>query len=66
MARIHRCNDCGNDLPGNWRPIATRTVEAICPECALRYMKTRSVRRAVLEQYREHKNPDNLPQTNAS
>ena len=48
MAVQNRCAECKNPLPPNWRPVATRTVQVICPECAVRHMKTKSGRRAAL------------------
>jgi Zn finger protein HypA/HybF involved in hydrogenase expression len=48
MAVQNKCSECKNPLPPNWRPVATRTVQVVCPECAVRHMKTKSGRRAAL------------------
>ncbi|MCW8132673.1 MAG: hypothetical protein KIS92_20165 [Planctomycetota bacterium] len=48
MAVKHKCTECGNPLPPNWRPVGTRTVQAVCPDCAVKHMKTISTRRKAL------------------
>lgn len=48
MAVKHKCSECGNPLPASWRPVGTRTVQAVCPDCAVKHMKTVSGRRKAL------------------
>ncbi|GMV80351.1 MAG: hypothetical protein AMXMBFR7_15350 [Planctomycetota bacterium] len=41
----HTCNECHQPLPRNWRPVGTRTVSSVCPNCAVKHMKMKSERR---------------------
>lgn len=41
----HKCSECSGPLPQHWRPLATRTCESVCPECAAKHMRKKSARR---------------------
>lgn len=51
----HNCSDCGKPLPADWQAVATRTVQAVCPECAVKHMRIKSQRRKALAHLREKK-----------
>ena len=60
----HHCSECGHALPGNWRPVGTRTVMPVCPDCAVKHMRVKSQRRRALAELREKKN-EAIPQESA-
>lgn len=41
----HTCSACKMPLPPQWNPVATRTCESLCPECAAKEMRAKAARR---------------------
>ncbi len=60
----HDCSECGKPLPDNWHPVGTRTVQPVCPTCAVKHMRVKSQRRKALADLREKK--DAVPQESAT
>lgn len=56
----HHCSECSNPLPASWHPLATRTVQPVCPDCAVKHMRVKAKRRKALAELREKK--EALPQ----
>jgi DNA-directed RNA polymerase subunit RPC12/RpoP len=60
----HRCSQCDKELPPSWGEAANANWDAVCPECASRDLKKKSLRhRRILDtSVRKKANLDMMPQ----